>query len=389
MSRKYKVKDTESTILTDKLVIIITGGSLIISLAANHYLLSITCICLLALLLGTRIWAGAGFTNLETSLKLGESRAFPQDTVRASLTVENNKLLPVSVAVQLLASAGEPSKLESALLSYGKLQHEWRLNFEQRGVYTLGPLQVSAHDLLGFYSVTRNFAETSEVVIYPQLLPFKDYHPSSREFFGSQLSRAFVEDPVLITGIRDYTYQSPAKNIHWKASSRTMTLQEKMLAPSAHIKSVIYIEVEGFQQAHAAAEFETMLEAAASLIVELDKRNITPGLMVNGNLYGDQVPLLLPGAGGQNVHLLLEKLARLKMEYNPDCEQAIEESNFAGAVSYITFCYSLDEKILRLSFRRPAMDIITFQDGVLPVSQPGVKIYKLHELFDLNHAGAS
>lgn len=387
MFKKYKVKNTEATLLTDKLVIGIIGLGLIISLAASFSLLSIVCICLLALVLGTRLWAGAGFTRLDTSLKLAESRAFPQDTIRSWLTVENNKLLPVSVEIELSASADEPEILESALLSYGKLHHEWRLKFDQRGVYTIGPLRISAYDLLGFHSVEGYFAETSEVVIYPQLLPLKDYSPFSREFFGNQPSRAFVEDPVLITGIRDYTFQSPAKNIHWKASSRTMTLQEKMYAPSTHIKAVIFIDVEGFHRANAAAAFETTLEAAASLMVELDKRNILPGLMVNGNLFGDQVPILLPAAGGQNIHLLLEKLARLKMDFNPDYDQVIEDSNISGAASYITFCYSMDEKMYQLSCRRPAMHIVTFQDGVMPSSQPGVKVYNIHDLVDIDYAG--
>jgi len=360
---------------------------LIISLLADLYLMTVVCIGVLVVSLGTRIWARAGVNHLAVTLKLDGNRTFPGDTVLVSLTVENNKVLPVSLKIELPSSGGEPHIMESALLSYGNLQCDQRLVFDHRGVYTIGPVHVAAYDLLGFYSVEKDFAQAQELVVYPHLIPLRDYTPLSREYFGNLASTAFVQDPVLVTGTREYSFQSPARNIHWKSSARTMILQEKMYAPSTHIKSMLFIDVEGFQKAEAAAEFEIMLKTAASFTVTLAKKNIFPGLMVNGVLAGGHSPILLPVENGQDIHLLLENLARLQMEFNPDYGRIIEEQHFTGNVSYTLFCYAWNEKLNWLSDSSRSLDIITFQEHIPPPNRSGTRIYNIYDCIDMENAG--
>ena len=378
--KKYKVRDEGATVITDKIFLIITAAVLFISLIANYFLMSILCICLLALSFGTKLWAGAGLNHVMAALELNGVRAFPGDPILVSINIENKKLLPVSLKTELRASSGVEHSVESGVLSYGFLKYNWDMTFEKRGIYTIGPLNVSARDLLGFYSVNTDFAEIREIIIYPELIPLKDYFPSSREYFGNQKSRAFVEDPVLITGIREYSGDRPAKNIHWKASSRTMTLQEKMYAPSAHVKAMIFIDVEGFRKADAAAEFETMLKAASSMAVALAKKNILPGLMVNGVLIGDQSPMLSPVAGDQHLHLLLEKMARLTMEFSQEHECKIKQQIIHGNITYIVFCLAFDEKINEYKNSKPSVDIITCKDALLPPGSSTAGVYNLKDL---------
>ncbi|NLB51460.1 MAG: DUF58 domain-containing protein [Syntrophomonadaceae bacterium] len=379
--KKYYVRDEGATVITDKVLRVIIVAVLFISLTANFFLMSILCICLLILSFGTKLWAGAGLNHVTASLELSEVRAFPGDPVLLSVNVENKKLLPVSLKIELPSSTGELHSMESGVLSYGTVKYDWELTFEKRGIYTVGPLNVSACDLLGFYSVNGDFAEEREVVIYPELIPLREYFPFSREYFGDQKSRAFAEDPVLITGTRDYSSDRPSKNIHWKASSRTMTLQEKMYAPSAHVKAMIFIDVEGFQKADAAAEFEMMLKAAGSLAAALSRKNLVPGLMVNGVMKGDQFPMLSPDAGNQNIHLLLEKMARLTMEYSPEYEKAIKQQDIKGNITCMVFCYALDEKINKFKHSQQSVDIIICKDDFLPRGSSEARIYNLHELF--------
>lgn len=381
--KKYKVRDEGATVITDKVFLFITAAVLFISLIANFFLMSILCICLLVLSFGAKLWAGAALNHVTAALGLSGVRAFPGDPLRVSVNIENQKFLPVSLKIELESGTGVQHKMESGVLSYGNLNYDLNMAFEKRGIYTIGPLNVSALDLLGFYSVNSDFAGKREIVIYPELIPLKDYFPSSREYFGNQKSRAFVEDPVLITGIREYASDRPAKNIHWKASSRTMTLQEKMYAPSAQVKAMIFIDVEGFRKADAIAEFETMLKAAGSLAVALAKKNIQPGLMVNGSMIEDQAPMLNPVAGDQHLHLLLEKLARLTMEYSEEYENRIKQQSIQGNITYIVFCLSLDEKISQFKKSRPSADIIICKDDPLLQGSSSAGVYKLKDLMTI------
>lgn len=387
MNKRYKVRDENTTIVTDKVFRVLAAAGLIISLVAGFNLLSILCVCILALSVGTKLWAGAGLNHLEVRFGLDGSRAFPDEPIVVSLVIENRKILPVSLKAELYSSVGGSHQIESALLSYGNLKCDWSLTFDKRGVYNLGPLRVSAYDLLGFYSVEETFAQPREVIIYPQLLNLKKYFPTSREYFGNYKSLAFVEDPVLIEGTRDYAYQSPARNIHWKSTARTMILQEKIYTSTAHLKVMICIDTEGFNKEGAVEEFEIMLRTAASVAVVLSRNNIQPGLMVNGIMHGDQIHLLPHGEGTSNIHILLEKLARLSMDFNPDYEQSIQQHSLNGNISYIYFCYAVDEKVKQLVSKAKAADIITWQEFVSMSEMNRVRVYNIDECIDVIKTG--
>ncbi|MFA9424162.1 MAG: DUF58 domain-containing protein [Sedimentibacter sp.] len=357
--KNYKVRDEGVFLFNDVLFRSIVVICLIISLTANALLMSTLCICILALSFGTKLWAGAGLKNLTAAIKLDGIRAFPGDIIHSKINIQNNKILPVSLKIELSKNINEHYTMESGILSYGDIVFDLDLSYEKRGVYTLGPLYISAFDLLGFYSVGSNFTDIQEIIIYPKLISLKECAYTSREYFGDNDSSSFVEDPVLVTGTREYTYGHSSKNINWKASAKTMTLQEKMFAPSSHIKLVLIIDVKEFKKEQDSDEFEQMLSVVGSLVVALSKINILPGLIVNGSMQGEQNPGIFSVDKSENISVLLEKLSRLTMEFNQDYDNKIQQLDFYGNTTYIYFCYSLNEKMNDFKNNNPTIEIVT------------------------------
>ena len=377
--KTYKIKDEGVFVFNDVLFRNIVVICLVISLTANAFLLSTLCICILALTFGTKLWAGAGLNKLTADIKLDGIRAFPEDIIHSKISVQNKKLLPVSLKIELPKGFKENYTIESGILSYGNISLNLDITYEKRGVYNLGPLCILAYDLLGFYSVGSNFTDTQEIIIYPKLISLKQCFFTTKEYFGDNNSSSFVEDPVMTNGTREYSCGSPSKNINWKASARTMILQEKIFAPSSHMKLLLIIDVEDFENSKASDEFEKMLSVVASLVVELSKLNVIPGLIVNGSMNGDLNPEIFSLDRSEDIYIFLEKISRLNMEFKQDYDKRIQELDFTSKISYIYFCYSLSEKIINIKKRNPEIEIVTCENVEQQKSFSREKVYNIND----------
>jgi uncharacterized protein (DUF58 family) len=356
--KKLKITSFYTTFLADGLIQIIIAGILATALIYKVTSIVLLCVCLLVLNLCAKAWTRVSLNKVEQDVKLSSKRAFPDDPVRVKVHVKNKKLLPVLMHVELQGKSMETLSQEAGLLSFSDYQFEWALTYPKRGVYSLGPLRLAAGDPLGFYSIGESDAESWEIVIYPQPVPFSPGAIKSEEFFGNYKGRSFVADPVLVEGARDYSPSRPAKNIHWMASAKVGVLQEKILDSSTHRKVVLVIDVRGFQEADAGDAFENMLGKVASCLMEYSKRGIFPGLMVNGvragrDAWADDSP-----RGANAVYKHLETLARLTMDVDPGRDEMMDAYQFKSTTSYLYFCHSSNEKVSALQNRNKGIRFI-------------------------------
>jgi len=309
---------------------------------------------------GTKLWAKISIKKIESTYSVAKKRMFPNESLDIDLKVENLKLLPVWVQVQLANSLNKEVFVhETGLLGYSNYEDIWSIESTKRGVYEIGPFKISAGDLLGFHQSHRAFNSKQEVIVYPELLQLKSAVPFSKEFFGNNKSFEFIEDPILISGTREHGFQRSAKHIHWQATAKTLVLQEKIYEPSSHIKAFILIDVEGYKKNNAFEEFETMLKVVASYIVSLSRKKIAVGLMVNGKLIGDDVPFVKAAEDNGLTYRLLEKLARITPEYNDDFGSYIDYAKHLGNHSCLYFCYSLNKARHLKKFSRQPSEIFT------------------------------
>jgi uncharacterized protein (DUF58 family) len=152
-----------------------------------------------------------------------------------------------------------------------------------------------------------------EVIVYPRLIPLRPLCLPKLDLFGIPGAKSPIEDPVYVYGTRDYQNGRPARYIHWKASARLARLQEKICEPAAQEKILLAVDVTGFFMLQATAQFEKIIEVAASLAVGFDRSGFAVGLVTNGILNGGGSSVLPIARGAQQISNILETLARLQM----------------------------------------------------------------------------
>lgn len=387
-------------------------------------------VALPALILATvnaaRLMSHFSARRLSVQVSANPSRLYPGEELALSVSAANRKLLPVWVRTEVslpvrLAAGGnagaetvaaraapaflvaraagpdEPHLLisrESGLLWHQRVLWQERLVALRRGVYRLGPLQVQAGDILGFFNRRKEPGECVDLVVYPRLVDLAPLPVPVRDFFGLQTAKTPVEDPVHHVGTRDYDGSRPARHIHWKASARLGQLQEKVYEPTSQASVLLLVDAASFadppavpgENAPAGREalFERALEAAASLAVRLEAARVPVGLAVNGALAGGGPPVLPAGRGPHQVGQLLEILARLtRVPARP--ERSASDPGFGLPITGGTTCVVFyRERTAFESLRgllRVAVVLVPAGDppeGGLPVVAPAVRLDELH-----------
>lgn len=313
------------TLLVIHLVQILVVLFLFMALLNGQRDLTVLGIVVLTVLAGTQIWSRLSPAKIHHETMLDKQRGFPGETFIFSSRVQNAKILPVLAQLSIsfskdFQSADNPAALKKrcSLLGYQEANFRWHLNALRRGVYRLGPAELRVGDLFGFYTRKPGTDAPIDVIVYPRLIPLKPIRLPRRDFFGIPGSESPIEDPVYVYGTREYQSGRPARYIHWKASARFSRLQEKICEPAAQEKILLIVEVDHFFKHRAHADFEKILEVAASAAVQFDRAGFGVGLVTNGELKAGGSSVWPIGRGTRQIPKILETLARLQMTPSAD-----------------------------------------------------------------------
>ncbi len=313
-------QDRLPTALIIPLIQIFVVLFLFIALLNDQRDLTVLGLVVIAIMAGTNCWSRLSPAKIHFESVLNKQRVFPGETLTLSTRVQNAKVLPVLVQLSVVfsksflsAENAASSKKECSLLWYQEADFQWHLTALRRGVHQISTAELRVGDLFGFYSKKQKTASFHDVIVYPRLIPLKPLALPRRDFFGVPGAKSPIEDPVYVYGTRQYQSGRPARYIHWKASARFRQLQEKICEPAAQEKILLMVDVARFAEQGAHAEFEKILEVAASAAVRFDRSGFAVGLVTNGKMNGDGSNALPIGRGPRQVPKILETLARLQM----------------------------------------------------------------------------
>ena len=270
------------------------------------------------MMFGARIWSRAALYRLDSSVNLDPERLFPGEKAAVTLELNNRKFLPIIAQVELMAPQllgnGTDGILvaETRLLSYERSRRVWAIPARRRGVASLGALRLLSGDLLGLYRRQKRLPGNEEIIVYPRRGELMPLHIPFQEYFGIHASKGPVEDPAWYAGTRDYTGNRPARNIHWKASARLGTLQEKLYEPTSHRKVLLALDTAGFSFPDEQEELEQLIETLATLATVLMETGASFGFVTNAPLTGSKKGILPVGRGPEHLGKLLELLARVE-----------------------------------------------------------------------------
>jgi len=291
-------------------------------------------VSLLFILVGgvARLWERYCLTRIEYRRQLSANRVFFGEEVQLEVEVANRKPLPlpwiqvddempseVTVLKGRTVPAHEPTRvLLSNLLSLGwyhKVKRRYPMRCLQRGCFTFGPTRIRSGDLFGFFSRQMEIKQVDYLTVYPKIVPLEKLGIPSKQPLGDIRTRRHIfEDPILVSGVRDYHFGDSLKRIHWKTSARLGRLQSKVFEPTTTTDMGIFLDVRTMKPAFWGSVpylLELGIMAAASISNHAMAAGYRVGLYVNQHKRFLDEPIRVPPSQhtDQLLHIL-EALAQ-------------------------------------------------------------------------------
>lgn len=286
--------------------------------------------------LGTRWWIGRVERTLSYR-RTFDARLFHGEVSHVHVHITHGAPLPVPWLVvrdRLPLRLGYPQPFSTAVsVPKGEgAQLRYDVRGSRRGVYPLGPVQLSFGDLLGLQDRFVRERRVDFVVVYPKIVPLPALRLQSKTALGAVRSpEPWNEDPARMVGTRDYQPGDSFRRMHWPVSARVGTLQVKQLEPAMTVETVAILNLNESEYDLSVLEVGTELGivAAASISQRLVQLRQRFALLSNGldprtdELYDPTDPESRPresgrpiwiplGAGEGHLMRVLDLLARVE-----------------------------------------------------------------------------
>ncbi len=347
-----------------------------------------------------RYWSRHLWDRLHLQARLSERRAFVGEQVPLEVTLENRKPLPLPwfewrlpISDQLHA---EGEKLGAAvapgtswILRKGTIgwyeKQSWKFNVssQERGWFFVGPNRIRSADLLGIFPRSHEVDEVQHITVYPRVVPLSDLGlPADRPFGERKGRNPIFEDPIRISGLRDYRPGDPLKRIDWKATARSGELQSRVYEPSSTQQLYLMVNIDTMEHAwegYLKDELERIVSTAASIAVWAAGAKYAVGLLANGAFPDADRPIRLPPSRSRDqITRILEALAVIQPLTMGDLAGAIQrESGRLAVGSTIVVVASLIQAPLAGAISRLAAEgnrvfVVATTDRAAQSVPPGI-----------------
>lgn len=306
---------------------------LLVGVWYNFLPLIATSLFLLLLSLMITLWGKWSLLRVEASLELSKYRMFPGEEFQLEASIYNKKWLPLvwlewnfdeKDGIVLGDGMGDNSLLRFLwILWYKEVNWTIKGRASNRGVYNIGEITLCSGDGFRFSESREKYDLDRTIYIYPKLIPVNPPRLFPSLQWGASGQRGgFLEDPLLVDGIREYEDGDELRRMNWKATARTGKLQSNTYQPVILQQLVVYGDIQGFileeiphtnpdelreYQVKMEEDFEHFLSVIASLLVKYMENGINTALAMNAlNHLGRPMTSSMPAI---NPNLILDKLA--------------------------------------------------------------------------------
>jgi uncharacterized protein (DUF58 family) len=217
---------------------------------------------------------------------------FAGETVTVSL--DFGARTPLAGTVRLRAADGLDVQNPAVETTVADDAVTFDVALRERGVRSVGPVEIVAEDVLGVWSETYTYPVTNEVVVFPEIHRLRDASDLSalhREFGLGGRDR--------FDQLREYERGDPLRDVHWKSSAKRPDEDLVVMefeANEERERVELLAEADG-------GRMDDVAEAAASVLTYLLDAGLAVGLTVPGGRVE-------PGAGEDHRTELLTLLAR-------------------------------------------------------------------------------
>jgi uncharacterized protein (DUF58 family) len=359
-------------------------------------------------LLGLVVWLWSRYSLSEVTYRrrFGVERLFFGEETDLRLEVTNAKPLPLAwlrceddIPISLDLKPDERTRhyLPSrrvlvnlfSLGLYQRVIRRYTVTGTQRGAWRFGPVQLVCGDIFGFRSQFREFSDTTLLLVYPRLYALPELGLDARHPFGDYQSRnRLIDDPLRVSGVREYLPGDNFRHIHWKATARRQELQTKQFEPSASRPLAIFINIRTFNHRFEGIDPELRefaISAGASLARWAQLRGDAFGVFANSMMYAGQRVRILPGAHPRQLARVLEALAYCVGVPHTTIERVLlqEVDHLRNGTSIVLISATLSDNLRRvladLQRRGFAVTLLGIGGLTLERAIPGVAFQQLSE----------
>ena len=359
-------------------------------------------------LLGLVVWLWSRYSLSEVTYRrrFGVERLFFGEETDLRLEVTNAKPLPLAwlrceddIPISLDLKPDERARhyLPSrrvlvnlfSLGLYQRVIRRYTVTGTQRGAWRFGPVQLVCGDIFGFRSQFREFSDTTLLLVYPRLYALPELGLDARHPFGDYQSRnRLIDDPLRVSGVREYLPGDNFRHIHWKATARRQELQTKQFEPSASRPLAIFINIRTFNHRFEGIDPELRefaISAGASLARWAQLRGDAFGVFANSMMYAGQRVRILPGAHPRQFTRVLEALAHCVGVPHTTIERVLlqEADHLRNGTSIVLISATLSDNLRRvladLQRRGFAVTLLGIGGLTLERAIPGVAFQQLSE----------
>jgi uncharacterized protein (DUF58 family) len=207
-----------------------------------------------------------------------------------------------------------------SLAPYTKITRTHRITCAKRGWYKLQTVTLTGGDLLGLSSTSEQIPLHGELLVYPKPAQVPVHQLPYHSWQGDQsVKRWIISDPFIIAGVRNYQAGDTYKQINWKATAKTGSLQVHQYDFTADRRLMIYLNVDDaegmWRSVTDAALIERGIEWAAGAAEAVIQQGMEVGFAANMPVVGTRESVHIEPRGGHE-HLLgiFEEMAKLEIE---------------------------------------------------------------------------
>lgn len=310
------------------------------------------------------------FENVTITRSFDRDGVFPGEKLVYEMSIENRKALPLTwVNIDQKFYSGVEFEVKTkiqdlneeiynhnsmlTLLPYQKVTRRYNLRAKKRGYYQIKHVILDSVNILG----TKEYNIEKEVPVcisvYPNIRDLKDALIPANTIQGDfSVKRWIIEDPMVITGVRDYSGNDSLKSVNWKATAKNQKLQVNKYDFTADKRIMIMLNLERYENALNKAgvvAVEEAIEVCASLAAMVNEAGIPVGFATNAHTLGPEGSIVLdPDTGDNRLTAILDALAKVSYFKKHKSRELLEMmvADFSWGTEVIVITPEVSEELI-------------------------------------------
>jgi uncharacterized protein (DUF58 family) len=139
-----------------------------------------------------------------------------------------------------------------------------RLPTSRRGIFEVGPLELSRSDPFGMARVTERHGATTQIWVQPKVLSFVPIGSGITRNLEGPTSDSSPEGSITFHRLREYVTGDDLRMIHWRSTAKTGRLMVRHNVDTSQPFTAVLLDLQPLR--YSAESFELAVDAAASAV---------------------------------------------------------------------------------------------------------------------------